>query len=131
MNKNLLKDGHLKFESDQFEPKCTSIEQLPRTVSEICQKLDRIESLLLNQNYQSNDSEKLLTIEEAAVFLHLTKKTLYKLVHNKAIPYSKPNRRLYFSEKQLFEWAQASRKRTYAEVQADIDNSFLKRKGSK
>lgn len=106
-----------------------TFDQLPTAVSQIIEKLNNLENLLLNQNYRSNDSQKLLTIEEAAVFLHLTKKTLYKLVQNKAIPFSKPNRRLYFSEKLLFEWTQASTVRTYADVDADMDSRFLKRKG--
>jgi excisionase family DNA binding protein len=64
-----------------------------------------------NNNYISaidnliNDRQpKLLTIEEAATFIKLSRQTIYGLVAKKNIPVHKKGKRLYFYDKELTEW---------------------------
>lgn len=50
----------------------------------------------------SNITKKVLTLEEAAMYLGITKNYLYQLVHRKAISYYKPNgKMLYFDKSDL------------------------------
>ena len=61
----------------------------------------------------------LLTIQQAADFLHLTVPTLYGKVHAREIPFSKLGKRLYFSKTELTDWVKTGRQKTTAEVQAE------------
>ena len=48
--------------------------------------------------------EEPLTIDEAALFLHLSKPTLYLLVQKKKIPHYKKCSRIFFYKSDLNEW---------------------------
>ena len=46
-----------------------------------------------------------LTLEEASVFLNISKSSLYKLTSTKSIPFYKPhNKQVYFERKELENW---------------------------
>jgi len=46
-----------------------------------------------------------LTLEEAALYLSISKSTLYKLIHLKKIPFYKPgNKLVYFKRAELDQW---------------------------
>ena len=47
---------------------------------------------------------KFLSVQEAAELLRLSRRTLYGLVSQRAIPYRKAGRRLLFLESELVEW---------------------------
>jgi excisionase family DNA binding protein len=47
-----------------------------------------------------------LTLEEAAAFLKVKKRTIYDLVQRKRIPYLKIGKLLRFSKQNLLEWMQ-------------------------
>ena len=53
---------------------------------------------------ESTGVRKLLSIEEAAHYLGLAKNTLYKMVSQKRIPFTKLGGRLLFPIAQLDEW---------------------------
>jgi excisionase family DNA binding protein len=76
----------------------------------------------------SSSPEKLLTIDEAAKFLHLKKATVYSKVSKGELPYMKRSKRLYFSRTELLKYLKAGRKKTDAEIEAE-SYSYLKRKG--
>lgn len=67
----------------------------------VVQRLDRIEALL---SELVGGSDEVLTIEEAAEFVHLSKGHLYHLTSCDAIPHSKVGKRLRFSKRQLKGW---------------------------
>lgn len=47
----------------------------------------------------------ILTLEEASQYTGLTKSTLYKLTHNRQIPYSKPQGKMcFFKRTDLDDW---------------------------
>ncbi|MHB9147433.1 MAG: helix-turn-helix domain-containing protein [Candidatus Amoebophilus sp.] len=69
-------------------------------------------------NTSSNSSKDLLSLEEASIYLDLAHSTLYRLVHNREIPYMKRNRRLYFSKDELRQWVEEGRKSTGADLKA-------------
>ncbi len=52
------------------------------------------------------DDEELLTLEEAAAWLKLSKRTLYYHVERDSIPYLKAGRLLRFSRQALMDWMQ-------------------------
>ena len=107
-----------------------TFEQLPQAVTQLFDKLESIERLLQNkQNPATSEEEQLLTIEEAAEFLHLAKPTVYAYVQKKLIPFSKVAKRLYFSKKELMAWVEMGRQRTQKEIESDAEK-FLSSKRS-
>jgi len=80
---------------------------LPTIVSEIREKVDSILNLLENHpNFQIDPNDDILTIDQASEFTSLAKQTIYQLVSERRIPYSKRKgtKRLYFSRNELREW---------------------------
>ncbi|WP_159019839.1 helix-turn-helix domain-containing protein [Algibacter sp. L3A6] len=91
---------------------------------------DEIENLVerisskMRKHYDSQNSiqeDELLSIDEAAKFVKLSKATLYGLVHKKEIPYSKKGKRLYFQKSELFDWVKSGRKETKQSMNYKVD----------
>lgn len=104
-----------------------SFDQLPKAVSKIYEKLDRIENFLFNQANQE-ETDQLLTIQQAGELIKLTVPTLYGYVRRNEIPFSKKGKRLYFSKQELTDWIKQGRRKTIAEINAEA-HTYLKRKG--
>lgn len=99
--------------------------ELPKVVSQLAEKLNNIERLLLAQNNgKEPETDKFFSIKEAAEFINLSVPTVYGLVHRSAIPCMKRNKRLYFSKFELKEWISSGRKQTISEIKADAISSL-------
>ncbi|MDP1621224.1 MAG: helix-turn-helix domain-containing protein [Bacteroidales bacterium] len=84
-------------------------------------RMDKIEAMLLEKANQRPEpmlpvKDKLMTVNQAAKFLNTTPGALYQKVHKGMIPHSKRGR-LYFSEKELWDWYNTGRRQTVAEIQ--------------
>lgn len=70
--------------------------------------------LLLNEikeslNSKAFEQKEILNLEETALFLSISKSTLYKLTHKGIIPFYKPNGKLIFFKKiELLQWIEGS-----------------------
>lgn len=106
-----------------------TFDQLPFAVGELYGKLETIEQLLLSERGTvKQETEDLLTIREAAEFLHLSVPTIYGHVSKSVIPHSKRGKRLYFSKRELTAWIQDGRKKTKAEITAEVENGINPKK---
>ena len=76
----------------------------------------------------AEQTEQLLTIQEAADFLHLKVPSIYLKVSRGELPVMKRGKRLYFSSTELLEYIKEGRKKTNAELEAEAE-SYLKNKG--
>ncbi|XWW47899.1 helix-turn-helix domain-containing protein [Fibrella sp. USSR17] len=75
--------------------------------------------------------DEILTIDQAAEFLNLTKQTIYSLVSSGKIPYSKPTgSRLYFSRLALIQWLNDNRKAPISDQAAQYEAARLTRRKS-
>lgn len=105
-----------------------SFEKLPQAVSQLFEKLDRIEAILVSQSpEQQPPQEQILTIQQASELIFLSVPTIYGLVSRGGIPHSKLGKRLYFSKQELLDWIKTGRKKTSAEIATEADN-FLSKK---
>lgn len=99
----------------------------------IDERLGKIENLLLDLKNTSEKSEapvesdELLTVKDAANFLHLTVPTIYGLISRKELPVMKRSKRCYFSKHDLLNYLKAGRKKTNVELSAEAD-SYMSRK---
>lgn len=97
-------------------------------------RLQNIENLILSLKYpvmSVQETDQLLTIDQAAKFLSLKKATVYSLVSRRAIPYNKKGKRLYFSQNELTEWIKSGRKQTISEIQSQEIVLFKKKQAKK
>lgn len=85
-------------------------------------------SLLLSlisshQNARStNDVEQVLTVEECAAFLHLSKATIYKKISTGELPVSKKAKRCYFLRSDLIEYLKKDRVQTNDEIKTEVSS---------
>jgi excisionase family DNA binding protein len=101
---------------------------LPQAVTQLYDKLERIERLLLSKSdHSQSEEDKLLTIREAAVVLHLSVPTIYGLVQRQGIPVCKKGKRLYFSKQELTQWIKSGRKKTVTEIEMEADQYIIKK----
>ena len=103
---------------------------LTECFQQFADRLTRLE-LLISENIattnQASDSDQLLTVEQAAEFLHLSVPTLYAKVCQRAIPHMKRSKRLYFSKQELKSYLNSGRKLMANECSDLIDEiSILK-----
>jgi excisionase family DNA binding protein len=85
-------------------------------------------ALILKAESNPAPGNELLTIEQAADFLSLTKQTIYSMVSKGEIPYMKQKKRLYFSREDLISYVKKGRRKTNDEIAAGADEYLNKRK---
>ena len=105
-----------------------TFEKLPQAVTQLLDKLENIERLLLSQSNDPHEADKLLTIQQAAEILHLSVPTIYGLVQRAEVPVCKRGKRLYFSKQELTTWIMAGRKKTISEIEAEVSTYLPMRK---
>lgn len=102
-----------------------SFDTLPEVVHELVQRIERIESLILDihKNKTSNQNE-LLNIKEAAQLLSLKPATIYSKVCKREIPASKRGKRLYFSREALKNWLLSGKLKSKNELYSEADQKL-------
>lgn len=102
-----------------------TFDDLPDIIGKLCDKIDRLEKLLITKNNFDNDQkEELLTIEDAAKLLSLSVATIYTKVCKNEIPVNKQGKRLYFYKKELLDWIKSGRIKTITEIQQEVELNF-------
>ena len=118
---------YLKFKTMEL-----TFEQLPKAVASILESVMRIENLLQQKKESVIESDRFLTVKEAAEFLDVSVSTIYKLTCKMEIPCDKKCKHLYFMKSDLVEWIKTGRRKTIYEIKAEADNFILRtRKGRK
>ena len=77
----------------------------------------KLDQIILNNEVSpevKTEPVELLTIDQAADFLHLSRATIYSKCSHKQLPYMKRGKRLYFLKDQLLEFMKAG--------QRDVEN---------
>lgn len=86
--------------------------------------LESIEELLQNQNILRKD---VLSTEEAAKYIGISKQTLYQTMSKKQIPYYKPQGKLaVFNRKELDQWMMRNKQQSISEIETDVNRHKLK-----
>ena len=86
----------------------------------IMRRLDEIERLLKEHTLSTKD---IFNLNEAALFLDISRSHLYKLTSQKQIPHFCPQgKKLYFRRDDLQNWLQRNRQEVEETVQARVNN---------
>ena len=63
------------------------------------------------------EAKQVLTLEEAALFMGISKSSLYKMTHRHELPFFRPNGKLiYFEKAELLKWMRQNRSMSEAET---------------
>lgn len=86
------------------------------------ERLDRIERLLIS-------NKRALTFDEACDYTNFSRGYLYKLTADNKIPFSKPNGKLIFFDKdKLDEWLLQNKRKSNQEIENEASAYVLKNK---
>lgn len=111
-----------------------TFEQLPNAVSQLNEKLEKIEKILLAKSedqIQAEQEDELLSVPEAADFLKLSPATVYSKKNRGELPYHKPGKRLYFFKKELIAYLKEGKVKSNAELQQEAEEYLTKKKGGR
>lgn len=105
-----------------------TLEKLPEAVNQLFNKLESIESLLLDKSGDQSEVDQLLTVSQVASFLDLSIPTIYGYVSRAEIPVCKRKhtKRLYFSKQDITNWIKKGRRKTISEIESEADNQLSK-----
>mgnify|MGYP006350250351 FL=1 len=91
-------------------PKKTRDKQFEKQLVAIQTRVDSLEDILFQ-------GKEVLSLEEAAKFMGIARSSLYKMTHQQAIPFYKPNGKLVFFEKSdLLAWIRQNRVSSMQEI---------------
>ena len=102
------------------------------TFQEIIERLDRMEKLLMDiKSNGGGIAKKVLSFDEGAKYLGVSKSHLYKLTSSCKIPHYKPNgKHIKFDIIELDNWMMQNRIKTMKEIDQEA-SSYMIRKGKK
>lgn len=110
-----------------------TFEQLPRAVTQLFDKVDNIERLLLEKSNENlPEPDRWFDLKELCEYLpdkpaHVT---AYSWVSTKQIPYHKGTKKLRFLKSEIDAWLKQGRRKTLAETAIEA-NAYLKSKRGK
>ena len=107
-----------------------TFEKLPISIGKLSDEIQELKQLIEKKLAidDSNNSDRLMTIDEACDFLSLSKATLYSKVSRNEIPYIKKGR-LYFSSAELLDYLKSGKRKTHAELQDQAHELLNNKKG--
>lgn len=74
------------------------------------------------QTSKPNEDDEIGGVELAESITGLKRPTVYNLVSERKIPFSKIGKRLYFYRKDLLKWIEDGKRKTQKEIAADAEN---------
>jgi len=108
-----------------------TFEQLPKAVTQLFDKLENIERLLMgNSNQPQLEPERWLNLSELCEYLpdKPVKPTVYGWVHHRLIPCHRRGKKLYFLKSEIDVWLKTGRKKTNAEIEAESREYIAKKR---
>ena len=108
-----------------------TLENLPKAFSQLALEISEIKHLLLNKSNDTltNQSDQLLTVHQAAVYLSLAVPTVYSMVSRGELPVMKRSKRFYFSRQELMGYLKEGRKKTTLEAQIEAQDLLERKRG--
>jgi excisionase family DNA binding protein len=72
-------------------------------------------------------TEKLLTVQEAAAYLSLSVATIYSKVSRNELPFMKRGKRVYFTQMELLDYLKDGRNKSNEEIEEEAINHLTKK----
>lgn len=103
----------------QDSPSTPKVAPVPSKIyKELQEKAEAHERRILILENALIMAKEVLTLEEAAFFMGMTKSTLYKMTHKHELPFFRPNgKMIYFEKSELLKWMRSGREMTEKEIE--------------
>lgn len=105
------------MDASEINPRnlATEIKALRTRCSKLERKLTSMENII-------SQAKEHLTLEEAATVLGCTRSMLYKMTHERTIPFYKPsNKMVYFEKSELVKWIEQNKVLSSAEIDEEAN----------
>lgn len=90
-------------------------QDLTKQVADLQHKLEGMENILFA-------AKEVLSLEEAAIFMNVTKSNLYRMTHEQTIPFYKPGGKMcYFEKSELLAWMRKNRVSSMEEIEKEAN----------
>jgi excisionase family DNA binding protein len=107
-----------------------TFEQMPEAIALVLEKVTRIENLLAGRKDDSLIFKEMLTTDEAASFIGISKSSLYKMTARKELPTYKPGgKKVYLKRSELIDWLASQRNCSKAEIEQQALDYVAKNPG--
>jgi hypothetical protein len=95
-----------------------TFDTLPQAVTQLFNKLENIEQILLYRSKETEPKDQWLNLTELCLYRpdKPAKATVYSEVHNGLIPFHKRGKKLYFLKSEIDAWLSLGRHRTKKEI---------------
>jgi excisionase family DNA binding protein len=104
-----------------------SFEQLPEMMALLLEKVERLESLLLTGKEDGMVLKEMLTTDEAALYMGVSKSWLYKMTMQGELPTYRPGgKRLYLKRSEINDWMGSQRSSSKAEIE-NLANAYIRK----
>ncbi len=90
--------------------------------------IEAIEQMIVQKFYELKTITKpFLTVEELASYLNVKTSYIYKMTHNREIPFYKPGgKMIYFNREEIDEWVLSQRVATADEIRSEARRRIRK-----
>ena len=108
-----------------------SFNELPQAVTQLINKVDRIETLLTEKQPQAQERDQWMNLTDLCAYHpdHPAKPTVYAWIGQRSIPYHKKGKKLMFLKSEIEAWLKEGRQKTAAEIQTEAEEYIRNRKG--
>ncbi len=103
-----------------------TLEQTPGMLVDLTKKFDIFMERFSTPDFQKQEIEQPIEIDEACTYLKEGKDSLYKKSRKGLVPCHKKNGRLYFFKSELLNWIKSGNAKSETEIQDETDNLLSK-----
>ena len=108
-----------------------SFNDVPKAVAHLISKVEKIETLLSTKQPQSQNSDEWFNLDALCNYHpdKPAKPTVYAWIGQRLVPYHKKGKKLMFLKSEIDTWLKSGRRKTAAEIQAEVEIYIDNRKG--
>ncbi|MFD0792060.1 helix-turn-helix domain-containing protein [Mucilaginibacter litoreus] len=104
-----------------------SFEQLPEMMALLLEKVERLETLLTGEKKDGPQIKEMLTIDEAADYMGISKSWLYKMTMSGELPTYRPGgKRIYLKRSDINQWMSSKRRSSASEIE-QAANDYIRK----
>ena len=101
-----------------------TFDTLPKAVAYLIEEISTLKAIVENQQSAAPAKRLPIDIDEASRVINKAKPTIYTMVRKGLIPCYKNGKRLYFYEDELLEWISQGRRKSSAELRAEMEREM-------
>ena len=113
-----------------LQKEALSFNDMPQALAYLIDKVDKLESMMVNNGASQQESDRFFNIDELINYLpdHPTKSCIYTWTSIGYLPFIKKGKRLIFSKKDIDEWIKTGKRKSAAEIHAEAMQALANKK---